>query len=39
MSKPSVYRYGGIATFVSIVLIIVDTVVTGVVSPANVPLS
>jgi len=39
MSKQSVYRYGGIATFVSIALIIVDTVVTGVVSPANIPLS
>ncbi len=33
------YRLGGIATFLSIALISADTVITGVVSPANVPLS
>jgi len=33
------YRLGGIAAFLSIALIAADTVITGVVSPANVPLS
>ena len=33
------YRLGGISAFLSIALILVDTIVTGVVSPANVPLS
>jgi hypothetical protein len=39
MSNQSVYRLGGIATFVSLALIIVDAAFTGVVSPADVPLS
>jgi hypothetical protein len=39
MSNQSIFRLGGITTFVSIALIVVDTVVTGVASPANVPLS
>ncbi len=39
MSNQSLYRLGGIAAFVSIALIVADTAITGVVSPANVPLS
>lgn len=35
----NLFRLGGIAAFLSIALIVVDTVITGVVSPANVPLS
>lgn len=33
------YRLGGIAAFLSIALIAADTVITGVISPANVPIS
>ncbi len=33
------YRLGGIAAFLSIALIAADTVITGVISPADVPLS
>lgn len=39
MSNQSIYRLGGSAAFVIIALVAADTVLTGVVSPANVPLS
>ena len=37
--KTNLFRLGGIAAFLSIALIVADTVITGVISPANVPLS
>ena len=39
MSRYTILRLGGLGTFLGIVLILVDTIVTGVTSPASVPIS